>query len=305
MKALSAIIGLVLSQLIFANGIERQAYQLPRKDMSKIDFYLAKGPDSSPNLLLLLQGSDCNSVFYNDMINYTFSQVLVDKDVLTIEKYGITPSLSWNLDAQRQDCPESYIQHDSPSQRVKDIKQVLSHVLGQGTYHKVIILGGSEGALIANLVSAEMTEISQTIAINGGGRWFIDDVLYNIQQTVKAEEVQEQQQGFMGFSQHILTSPKFDINMSGHGYTWWREMFELDQSKVISDINNPVLMIQTQADINVSPSKAASLALSLMAIKENVFYQTYDNLDHGFKRKNGTRETQAVVDGIKTWLKAE
>ncbi|WP_438464555.1 alpha/beta hydrolase family protein [Marinomonas sp. PE14-40] len=299
---LCLIKSLFLSQLTFAGKLESTSYTLDRDDESSIIFYLKKQPSSAENLLLLIQGSDCNSVYHNNIINEVFSASLNDKDVLTIEKYGIDKNLSWNTSSERNDCPQDYINNDSPSQRVKDIKQVLKHVMASKQYKKLVVLGGSEGALVANMLSAQFEKVTHTIAINGGGRWFLDDVIYNIEQTTTDENYESQKQGFLGFTQHLLNTPKFDLTMSGHGYRWWREMLEIDQTEAIRQIDNPIFIIQTEDDLNVSPKLALQQAQFLMATKSNILYKAYPNLDHGFKRASGVSEAHSVVVDIQAWL---
>ena len=58
---------------------------------------------------------------------------------------------------------------------------MLDTVRKDGQYKTFILLGGSEGAVIANLVTADIDYIDATIAFNGGGRWFIDDVSHSIE----------------------------------------------------------------------------------------------------------------------------
>ena len=61
-----------------------------------------------------------------------------------------------------------------------------------------------------------------TIAFNGGGRRFVDDVLHNmaaeqITKTITEEELAKNTKGLIEFSQHVLRSKPFDLRVSGHG----------------------------------------------------------------------------------------
>jgi hypothetical protein len=56
---------------------------------------------------VLIQGSDCNSVYHNKLINDDFSKVVAGANVLTVEKYGVDSNLRWNNDLKRTDCPDS------------------------------------------------------------------------------------------------------------------------------------------------------------------------------------------------------
>ncbi|MNR32723.1 hypothetical protein D3C85_1503360 [compost metagenome] len=86
-----------------------------------------------------------------------YKNVWPEADILLIEKYGIDNKLKYSADTARKDCPAQYLEKDSPAQRVADIKVVLDTVRKNGQYKKFILLGGSEGAVIANLVTADVT----------------------------------------------------------------------------------------------------------------------------------------------------
>ncbi len=44
-----------------------------------------------------------------------------------------------------------------------------------------MLLGGSEGALVTNLIVAQENFITASVALNVGGQYFINDVLYSIE----------------------------------------------------------------------------------------------------------------------------
>lgn len=107
---------------------------------------------------------------------------------------------------------------------------------------------------------------------------------------------------FIGFSEHIASSEPFELDMSGHGFKWWKSMFELDQTKTLAAIDTPVLIIQSQRDENVSPELAEIQAATLQKTKTNITYKPYANLDHGFRRPDGVRDADKVIEDIKQWL---
>ncbi|UXH99962.1 alpha/beta hydrolase family protein [Photobacterium sp. TY1-4] len=278
---------------------------LARADQSTITYYIERSAPAlaSKALLVLIQGSDCNSVYHNPLINQTFPVVLPGADVLTVEKYGIDANLAWVAQSEREDCPASYIQNDSPSQRVADYQQVLDHLTTQTAYDRVVLLGGSEGAVVANLLASESDIVSQSVALNGGGRWFVEDVLHSMKASIPSEAAyQESAEGFMGFTRHVATSDPFEMSVSGHGYQWWREMLKLDQTAVIATVNVPVMLVQSEGDLSVSPQLAREQARELMKAKSNITYQSYAGLDHAFKQADGTSEVDQVVRDIKQWL---
>ncbi len=302
-KYLPAFILSLLSMTAF--GVLQAAEQstIKRSDGTEIHFYLSDAELPGDVLLVLIQGSDCNSVYRNDRINNEFSQVLPGADVLTVEKYGIDSGLEWSDDPERGDCPDAYIENDSPEQRVMDYTQVIGELRKDREYKQTVLLGGSEGAVVANHLTAELDYIDATVSINGGGRRFIDDVLHSIaSQALSDEEYHESSKGFLGFYNHILNSEPFAMNVSGHGYRWWRSMFEIDQTALLSQIDTPVLLVQAGMDKNVSVELAVEQAKILSRDKPNITFRVYEELDHSFEKPDGTSGVEQVIEDIKLWL---
>lgn len=296
----------LLSFSSLADSSGAQTLSINRADGSAINYYLIKKPNTPPSkvLLLIMQGSDCNSVLKIESVLSDYAKAWPQADLLLIEKYGIDKTLSYSAKGEREDCPAAYLKNDSPGQRVSDIKTVLKKVRKQSSYAKFIALGGSEGAVIANLLAAQTNFIDASIAFNGGGRWFLDDVLHNIALEYKdGEEKAQNLQGFIGFSEHVLNSPPSDLVVSGHGYKWWHEMLSIDQYSVLTKVASPVLIVQSGLDASVSAQKVNEM---MLALKEsghsNIEYISYPKLDHGFKNAAGKRETGRVVAHMNVWL---
>ncbi|MFQ2778239.1 alpha/beta hydrolase family protein [Aeromonas caviae] len=278
-----------------------------RDDGSFISYYLVQHAHDTDTLLLILQGSDCNSVLNIDSILTEYKNIWPEADELLIEKYGINRKLKYSTDPARKDCPAQYLEKDNPAQRVSDIKAVLDIVRKDGQYKKLILLGGSEGAVIANLVSADIDSIDATVAFNGGGRWFIDDVSHSI--AVKhnnPEEARKEIDGFKGFAQHVLNSKPFELEVSGHGYHWWQQMLSIDQLDILKKVKSPLLIIQGGMDTSVSPQKTDELVQRLKELeKNNIEYRRYEALDHGFKDSDGQSQRKEVIGDINMLLRSK
>lgn len=278
-----------------------------RDNGSPISYYLVQHAHDTNTLLLILQGSDCNSVLNIDSIHYDYKDVWPEADLLLIEKYGIDSKLKYSTDPARKDCPAQYLEKDSPSQRVADIKTVLDIVRKDDQYKKFILLGGSEGAVIANLVTADVDYIDATISFNGGGRWFIDDVSHSIAAEHKnPEEVRKQNDGFKGFAEHVLNSKPFELDVSGHGYHWWQQMLSIDQLDTLKKVNSPLLIVQGGMDTSVSPQKTDEMMQRLKELgKSNIDYRRYEALDHGLKNSDGKSLRKEVVGDMNMWLRSK
>ena len=276
-----------------------------RDDGSPISYYLVQHAHGADTLLLILQGSDCNSVLKIESILTEYENVWPEADVLLIEKYGINRKLKYSSDPARKDCPAQYLEKDSPAQRVADIKAVLDTVRKDGQYKRFILLGGSEGAVIANLVTADVDYIDATIAFNGGGRWFIDDVSHSIAVKHKnPEEARKEIDDFKGFAEHVLNNKPFELDVSGHGYHWWQQMLSIDQLDILKKVKSPLLIVQGGMDTSVSPQKTDELVQRLKELgKNNIEYRRYEALDHGFKDSDGENQRNEVVSDMNSWLK--
>ncbi|WP_404837125.1 alpha/beta hydrolase family protein [Aeromonas media] len=278
-----------------------------RDDGSSISYYLVQHLHDADTLLLILQGSDCNSVLKIDSILTDYKNVWPQANLLLIEKYGIDQGLKYSKDAERRDCPAQYLEKDSPAQRVADIKAVLDIVRKDGQYKKFILLGGSEGAVIANLVSAEVDYIDATISFNGGGRWFIDDVSHSIAAEHKNPEAARKDiDGFKGFAEHVLNSKPFELEVSGHGYHWWKQILSIDQLDTLKKVKSPLLIVQGGMDTSVSPQKTDELVQRLEELeKNNIEYRRYEDLNHGLKDSDGKSLRKEVIRDINIWLRSK
>lgn len=278
-----------------------------RDDGSFISYYLVQHAHDTDTLLLILQGSDCNSVLKIESILTEYKNVWPEADVLLIEKYGINRKLKYSKDAERKDCPAQYLEKDNPAQRVADIKTVLDIVRKDGQYKTFILLGGSEGAVIANRVSADIDSIDATIAFNGGGRWFIDDVSHSIAVKHKnPEEARKEIDDFRGFAEHVLNNEPFELDVSGHGYHWWQQMLSIDQLDTLKKVKSPLLIIQGGRDTSVSPQKTDEMMQRLEELgKSNIEYRRYEALDHGLKNSDGKSLRKEVIRDINIWLRSK
>ncbi|MDH1899456.1 alpha/beta hydrolase family protein [Aeromonas caviae] len=302
-----AISLLLLMLTCSVSATEIMTRTVSRDDGSPISYYLVQHAHDTDTLLLILQGSDCNSVLKIESILTEYKNVWPEADVLLIEKYGINRKLKYSTDPARKDCPAQYLEKDNPAQRVADIKTVLDIVRKDGQYKTFILLGGSEGAVIANLVSADIDSIDATIAFNGGGRWFIDDVSHSI--AVKhnnPDEARKEIDDFKGFAEHVLNSKPFELDVSGHGYHWWQQMLSIDQLDILKKVKSPLLIIQGGIDTSVSPQKTDELVQRLEELgKSNIEYRRYEALDHGLKNSDGKSLRKEVIRDMNIWLRSK
>ena len=308
MKVIS-VFTLLMSVSFTANAqlSEINKFEIARSDGSSIDYYIRKDAPiiHSNTILMVLQGSDCNSILHIDSVD-DLKLAWPGADLLLIEKYAITSELAYSKNNERQDCPMDYLKTDSSDQRVSDIFQVIKEVDATGSYDYFLMIGGSEGAVVANIVASRTDLIDATASFNGGGRWFLDDVIHSIKYgkpdtaALKAEI-----EGFTGMANHLITNTELEMVISGHGSRWWRSTLQLDQLKQLAKVKSPMLILQSEQDQSVSVTSADKMIDSLInSGQKNISYQKYPNLDHSFRNAAGESKLADVVKDIRQWFSA-
>ncbi|MCG9534977.1 alpha/beta hydrolase family protein [Providencia huaxiensis] len=266
----------------------------------EINYYLIqKQAEKSKDLLVLLQGSDCKSVINNPNMLKNFGVVFPDNDILLVEKTGLNSHVGTkDEEASEEECPVDYMSKDSPLERANNYIVVLKQL--KNDYQHIVLLGGSEGALVTNLIVAQENFITASVALNVGGQYFINDVLYSIENNTPKEEVANSKEGFEQFAEAIkqkqLNNDQF---VSGHGSKWWYEMLTIDNLKLIQSVKTPHLVIQTMADTNVDAHGTDNMMQQIR--NPHVSYRAYQDLDHFFKDKNGQLQTEQIVTDIQHW----
>ena len=269
-------------------------------DGKEIHYYLLKSdPNPSKELLVLIQGSDCKSVVNNQNMVKNFRGVLPNSDVLLVEKTGLTPDIELDdANASEENCPVEYMRNDSYFERVDNYIAVLNQLKNQ--YQHIVLLGGSEGAIVTNIIASKVDFIDAAISLNGGGQFFINDVIYSIEKSVPTEEVQGSIDGFNQFANAVLHDHLDDDQFpSNHGQNWWYEALTVDNKKLLQGVRKPHLVIQTLTDINVDVEGSQKMMNEIN--NPNITYKTYSTLDHYFKDSQGDNQAAMVITDIQNW----
>lgn len=277
---------------------------LARPDGSEITYYVQQA-DVQPaeQLLVIMQGSDCNSVQNNPRIQEKFVPMLPNADVLTVEKYGVDVSLAWDPEDYRTDCPVPTLLYDSPFQRVQDYRAVLTALQNQYDYDRIVVVGGGEGAVTAVMLAAESDMVDVSIAFNGGGRWLRDDMVYSEVSKLPADLNPDYVKGIHEQLDFLAVNLPPHAIVGGHGMKWWKEMLAHDQQAAVMKIDAPLLLIQAEQDTSVSPIAVQQMMNEVSAAgRTNVHYKTYPDLDHVFDDAQGQNHMDTVINDMKAWL---
>jgi len=296
---------LFVIECAFSQTITTNPLKLEREDGSLITYYLEtrNSERHSKNLFVLFQGSDYNSIRNNPVMD-KMKAILPNTDILTIEKYGITDVLPFSRNS-RDSIPHEYLAFDNPNQRVADANTVVTSLMKNFNYEKIIVFGGSEGADVAYLFSSKYKYVQATITIGGGGRFFIDDVIHSIKcsnelsEEKKEANIEEVKQ----FYQYVLSHDSLDFNAGGHGFSYWKTMFSSDFQEIINNISTPLLILQGGKDNSASPEKATEMVQALKQLgKNNIDYLFYPEYDHSLNLSFDDKATEIVFSDIQKWI---
>jgi len=315
-KSLSALVLIALATLS-AFGDNRPAaessalvhHAVPRLDGTKISYYLAPnaGGGKQP-ILLILHGSDCNSIANHPRIR-RFERVATDAVALYIDKYGITTELPWSESGDRNDCPGVYLERNTLSQRVLDILRVVAELRQSAHWWngQLFIVGGSEGAIVAESVAPLVPETQSLIIFGFGGRWFENDVLNSVQVSLDADgESPEAQAEHLETVRGLLAGARRDRdpakNFWGYSHAWWASMLEFDQLEALRRVRVPVLALQGSEDEDVDVTGAREMVRELQSKGSGITFLEYEGLDHGFRDADNQSRLDGVIDDMAKWL---
>jgi pimeloyl-ACP methyl ester carboxylesterase len=312
-KSLCAIALIVLSAL-GANcpAAETTAlvhHAVPRLDGTDISYYLAPNAGGSKQpILLILHGSDCNSIANHPRIR-RFERVATDAVALYIDKYGITTELPWSESGDRNDCPGVYLERNTLSQRVLDILRVVAELRQSAHWWngQLFIVGGSEGAIVAESVAPLVPETQSLIIFGFGGRWFENDVLNSVQVSLDADgESPEAQAEHLETVRGLLAGARRDRdpakNFWGYSHAWWASMLEFDQLEALRRVRVPVLALQGSEDEDVDVTGAREMVRALQSKGSGITFLEYEGLDHGFRDAENQSRLDGVIDDMAKWL---
>jgi pimeloyl-ACP methyl ester carboxylesterase len=310
-QSLVSVCLLLSAPVMAADKLGLRQYTLTRFDGSDIRYYLGRRGITKPqSLLVIMQGSDCNSVVNNPRIK-EIAAVAPTAAVLLVEKYAITADLPFSKETARSDCPDTYLKNNVPEQRVMDYARIVAALrISAASWwnRKLIILGGSEGAQIAEQVAAIIPETDCLIVFGFGGRHFEDDVLQSVRDEMKEaglddKATEEKVVGMQAMFKAALNDRSPNEIASGYSHAWWASMLSMDQSAMLRTVTVPVLAIQGGRDHNVSIAGARALMSPFRAGgKGNVEYIEYPGLDHAFTDADGTSHWDRVIHDISVWL---
>lgn len=175
---------------------------------------------------------------------------------------------------------------------------------------RVFVIGHSEGGITAPLLAGEDgAGVAGVVCMAGCGRNFYD-VIYDQVDAATKEMGALQRAAALQCQRELMDAtrdnrePDFDVVPKTvwnrpdvvAGRKWMREHFSLDLTALHKKVPCPVLVVNGEADFQVSPDKdARRLAAEVLAgASRDVTLRLYPDLDHLFKPCGGRKSTLEI-----------
>ncbi len=296
---------LFISFSVTGNASTFAEFTATRLNDSKIQFYLTRPSTSSKvPLLIVLQGSACNSVFKSAQdFGPTADQVQVAR--LDLEKYGLNKST--------KSCPQEYLENNTIDQRIADYLRVMQILQRDAAWwnKQVLIVGGSEGGVLAPILATYVPETTKLVVMAGGTGWTMyDEMLFLTEKQLRAgganeTEIQSELLKMKNTFAETETNPTGSKTIYGatNTYKWWNSILRLRPLNYMLDLNFPILMVHGDIDI-ATPVESARATVGEFSEqnKTNLTYIEFPGLDHHWVDKNGMSHGQEVLEKIFGWL---
>lgn len=291
-RGLVAIIALLIAAP--APGAPQRA-TLERSDGSEIVYYLERGgAERRQPLLVMLQGSGCDSVTRNDRIPWMAARLARHHAVLTIEKYGVATG------ADGDQCTAEFWRGNTLTQRALDTALVVAALRPQPWWDgRLVIFGGSEGGAVAALAAPLIPETRAVIVWSSGIGLPIGRM---IRAALPQPALAEADRTFA----EARANPTGDRQWGGASYRWWADALDQLPARSLVRTPAPVLLIYGTSD-QFAPVASARAARDLVTAsgKANFTYREYEGYDHFMIDAAGVDHRAPVVTAAGDWLRRQ
>jgi dipeptidyl aminopeptidase/acylaminoacyl peptidase len=292
---------------IVCNAADFNELTVQRLDGTDIQYYLTTPSSKEPvPLLLVLQGSSCTSA-YDSASSSSGSADKFNMARLDVEKYGL------NKDKKHKDpCPQSYLNNNTLDQRISDYLRVMQILRGKPWWNRqLIIIGGSEGAVLTPILASYIPETSKIVIMAGNTAWSIrESWLFLQEKELRAEgldqkSIQTKLNVINDTFNEAQQNPTSNKNYFGetNTYKWWSSILEIRPLNFMLDLEFPILIVHGDLD-SATPVENARATVEAFKnkSKNNLTYIEYPGLEHSWKDASGQDQSKKVYAYIFSWI---
>jgi len=285
----------------------------------EITFYLSKSANQNPlPLVLFIEGSGCGSRFEERVGkirsaggHIVVADVFKDKArVLIVEK----PGVEYLFQPPNGDCKNlTEFNREHTLERWAEANEAAIRAarrLPQIEKSRTLVVGHSEGGLVACRVARELPEIvTHASSIAGGGASQLFDLISLARRGEFFDEVSPDPEVRAKFVldkwKDIQTNPtSADKFFFGFAYRRWSTFLTASPIEELSAVRAKIYIAQGTADTAVEPTSADALYAQLVAKNKQVVYDRVEGANHSFriKDKPKTDGWQELFERIARWF---
>jgi len=251
-------------------------------------------PLAGSPVVFFISGSGCSSVKLRFPNFFDPIKQKLDAYVFVLQKRGI----GGNEDGAS--CSSSFASTDYFDKTVSDQREFINHQLAlQPKVPRVVLLmGASEGAVVAAKIASLDHRITNLALIGGGGET-IRDNLRTLSQRVWF--LRSPERNFASIESDPTNTMK---NVWGHSYKYWSSILDVNIGSLLISVDIPIVMAMGEQDESVPIEAAYALQKRFGSLeKDNFHLHAFPDADHRLYSKARSRSyvkefLEAVLDEI-------
>jgi len=284
------------------------------KDNKRVTFYLStqQAPSHPVPLIVWVQGTGCSSQFVSDgkrmsrgMQGLLYSVARGRARVLAVEKPGVEFLDYPTDDADASACrPEFLAEYtlDRWATTIADAIQAAQKLPGVDT-SKTLVIGISEGGIVAMRVSNVSPQVTHAASLSGGGPVY----LFHIAEFMRSKKLDPEKEVYACWSE-ILKDPDSATRFCwGQTYRQWSSFMKT--SVIAEALKSHALLYFAHgtADAQQSISGFDVLRAELAAKKRDAVFERIEGADHALDLPNQQAPDglKAVFDRVVDWFVGE
>jgi pimeloyl-ACP methyl ester carboxylesterase len=310
----AAIIGIAAWSLPAAAQVPSTAFQkkvITDKLGRKVTYYVSHPGGPAP-LLLMIQGSGCTPVLASENGGSTLYNLGPYADeqrftVMAVEKpYAESKS---NGAGTAQGCSSQFNRDFTASSWLEALRASLTDArkLSWVDTRRTLVMGLSEGAVMASMLAARDPAVTDVISIGGSGTTQLYDLVLGAydchDRSACIAEVERQ-------AKAIAAAPESSTQFAwGHPHKRWSSFFKVDPSQELLRSKARVYVLFGTADESVPPASQELIAAKLRSAGRDVVVRRVPDVGHSLLPKNSNdwseldREMNASLDWFWKWSK--
>jgi esterase/lipase len=242
--------------------------------------------DSIDTYLFFITGSGHASVQYT---RHYLKDLPGNVKVFTLQKRYVG-HWTTGLFEPSKDFDKTYCISNLQRDQLEFVRYILAKENTQGK--RVVVLGVSEGGVMAPAIAATIPEITHLVVLGTGGMKGLDSFkIWGQKQGIDFEDIYQKVK--LG-----ATDKKF----LQYTYKWWLEMLKADPMKDLSRLDIPIFYGMGDKDDKVNTATLFYLRDEFIRLgKPNLTLQLYPDCNHILVDSKGNSHSKEFLHDISTW----